>query len=119
MIRPGTLVWLCLVIAVGYFMFQVKYEVMQQEQTLASLNKQIAADREQIRVLDAEWSYLTRPSRLEDLAGRFLHLSDMNAAQIVAPSALPPAPTTASASPNTLAPASGPRLAAAIGKTVR
>lgn len=123
MIRPGTLVWLCLVIAVGYFMFQVKYEVMQQELTLASLDKQIATDREQIRVLDAEWSYLTRPSRLEDLAGRFLHLSDMNAAQIVAPSALPAAssvaPATATASPNLSVPARGPRLAAAIGKPVR
>ena len=123
MIRPGTLVWLCLVIAVGYFMFQVKYEVMQQEQTLASLNKQIAADREQIRVLDAEWSYLTRPSRLEDLAGRFLHLSDMNAAQIVSPSALPPAPSAATAaamaSPSATTPANRPRLAAVVGKLVR
>ena len=58
MIHPGTIVWFCIVIAVGYAMFQVKYEVMQQEQTLASLNKQITDGREQIRVLNAEWSYL-------------------------------------------------------------
>jgi hypothetical protein len=88
-IRPGTIVWFCIVIAVGYAMFQVKYEVMQQEQTLASLNKQITDGREQIRVLNAEWSYLTRPSRIEDLSARFLHLNGMNSAQILPLSAVP------------------------------
>ena len=77
-----------LVIAVGYAMFQVKYEVMQQEQTLGGLNKQITDDREQIRVLTAEWSYLTRPSRIEDLSARFLHLG-MSSAQILPLSAVP------------------------------
>lgn len=110
MIRPGTVVWFLIVVVVGYAMFQVKYEVMQQEQTLASLNKQIADDREQIRVLDAEWSYLTRPSRLEQLAGRFLHLSSINATQIVDLSAVP---ERADASPTaTTAPATSPRIAA-------
>lgn len=89
MIRPGTIVWFCIVVAVGYAMFQVKYEVMQQEQTLASINRRIADDREQIRVLDAEWTYLTRPARLQQLADRFLHLQGMNSAQIVALSAVP------------------------------
>ncbi len=89
MIRPATVVWFCIVVAVGYAMFQVKYEVMQQEQTLAGLNKQITDDREQIRVLTAEWNYLTRPSRLEELSARFLHLDNMSAAQILPPSAVP------------------------------
>ena len=82
-IRPGTIVWFCIVVAVGYAMFQVKYEVMQQEQTLAGINKQIADDRDQIRVLNAEWSYLTRPSRIEELNARFFHLGNVNATQIL------------------------------------
>jgi hypothetical protein len=99
-------------------MFQVIYEVMRQEQTLAGLNKQIADDREQIRVLDAEWSYLTRPSRLEELAGRFLHLSPMNAAQIGALDALPERPAAAAVAPRAAdpAPRTNPRLAAVVGK---
>ena len=88
-IRPATIVWFCVVVAVGYAMFQVKYEVMQQEQTLAGINKQITDDREQIRVLAAEWSYLTRPSRIEDLSARFLHLGNMNSAQILPLGAVP------------------------------
>ncbi len=114
-IRPGTIVWFCIVIAVGYAMFQVKYEVMQQEQTLASLNKQITEGREQIRVLNAEWSYLTRPSRIEELSARFLHLNGMNSAQILplstvperpdasAPSASTPAATPSASTPSRLA----------------
>ena len=82
MIRPGTALWLILVIAVGYAMFQVKYEVMQQEETLGRLNKEIADTRERIRVIDAEWSYLTRPDRLKRLAARYLNLAPIGAAQI-------------------------------------
>ena len=117
-IRPGTLIWFCVVVAVGYAMFQVKYEVMRQEQTLAGLNKQIADDREEIRVLDAEWSYLTRPSRIEQLAGRFLHLSPVSATQIGTLDALPQRSADTAASPRVAdpAPRTSPRLAAVVGK---
>jgi hypothetical protein len=115
-IRPGTIVWFCIVIAVGYAMFQVKYEVMQQEQTLAGLNKHILDDREQIRVLTAEWSYLTRPSRIEELSARFLHLGNMSSAQILPLSTVPEradAGSALSASPTTTPSATAaPHLAA-------
>ncbi|HEX3971750.1 MAG TPA: hypothetical protein VHX19_10510 [Stellaceae bacterium] len=119
-IRPSTVVWFCVVIAVGYAMFQVKYEVMQQEQTLASLNKQITDGREQIRILDAEWSYLTRPSRIEDLSARFLHLNSMSSSQILPPSAVPERPDpSAPASPATPSASNPSRLAAATSRAER
>jgi cell division protein FtsL len=117
-VRPGTIIWFCIVVAVGYAMFQVKYEVMQQEQTLAGINKQIAGDREQIRVLDAEWSYLTRPTRIEQLAGRFLHLSTLSSAQIVDLAAVPER-SDAAAQPGASdppPPRKSPRTAAVVGK---
>jgi len=89
MIRPGTVIWLFLVAATGYAMFQVKYEVMQQEETLARTNKEIAETREQLRVLDAEWDYLSQPNRLQRLASRYLSLSPISAAQITSLDALP------------------------------
>ncbi len=97
MIRPATIVWLILVAVVGYAMFQVKYEVIAQEDTLAHLNKQIADGREQIRVLDAEWSYLTRPDRLSHLATRYLDLAPIGAAQILDLGAIPERPGAAQA----------------------
>lgn len=131
MIRPSTIIWLFLVVAVGYAMFQVKYEVMAQEDTLARINKDIADTREQIRVTDAEWSYLTRPDRLRNLSARYLNLVPMSAAQISELSAIPergatpPALTTSRITPSparqpvprakspaeTQAPILGPRLA--------
>ncbi len=125
MIRPGTIVWLLLVLAVGYAMFQVKFEVMQQEETLARLTKDIADSREQIRVLDAEWSYLTRPDRMKRLAARYLNLAPITAAQIgeldtvpMRPEAPPapmmkPAPAPSAQPPATPTRATGPRIAAA------
>ena len=112
MIRPGTVLWLLLVMAVGYAMFQVKYEVMQQEDTLAHINKDIADTRDQIRVLDAEWTYLSQPNRVKQLAARYLDLSPMSAAQIVALDAIPeradaPAPPAPANKP-TPSPAAAP-----------
>lgn len=92
MIRPGTVLWLLLVIAVGYAMFQVKYEVMQQEDTLARINKDIADTRDQIRVLDAEWNYLTQPNRVKRLASRYLDLSPISSAQITELRTIPERP---------------------------
>ena len=137
MIRPGTLVWLCLVILVGWAMFQVKYEVMAQEDTLARINKEIADTREQIRVTDAEWSFLTRPDRVKNLATRYLNLVPMSAAQILELSAIPergatppPALTSSRNTPappaprakshtETRAPILGPRFANAENKSAQ
>ena len=118
-IRPATIVWFCVVVAVGYAMFQVKYEVMQQEQTLAEINRQITEGREQTRVLAAEWSYLTRPARIEDLSARFLHLGSMNSAQILPLSAIPErAEADASSAPSSST-TPKPRIAAATSRSER
>jgi hypothetical protein len=83
MIRIGTLIWMAAVALVGYAMFQVKYEVVQQEEQLARLNRQIADGREAIRVLNAEWSFLSQPARLNELAKRYLTLVPIGTAQLL------------------------------------
>ena len=107
-LRPAIIVWFLLVVAVGYAMFQVKYEVMQQEETLARLNKQIADGRNQIRVLDAEWSYLTQPSRLDRLNTRFLGLGAITGAQITDLPVIPERVGTPAALVSNAAPVSVP-----------
>ncbi len=82
MIRTSTVLWSAAVIVVGYAMFQVKYEVQKQEETLARTNRQIGESREAIRVLNAEWSFLTQPARLSDLSRRYLTLAPIGIAQI-------------------------------------
>ena len=129
MIRLSTIAWALLVAVSGYAMFQVKYEVMQLEDQLTHVNHQIAQNREAIHVLNAEWSVLNQPARLDQLAKRYLTLGPIAAAQVgridslpqrpemaagtaAAPVAVPPQPAPA-------APAAGMRVASAKLKVVR
>jgi hypothetical protein len=62
---------------------------MQQEDLLARLNRQIADSREATRVLNAEWSFLTQPTRLSALSKRYLNLAPIGAAQLGSIDAIP------------------------------
>ena len=81
-LRPSTLLWLAVIAAVGYGMFQVKYRVMQLEDQLARVNRSIDADRDALRVLGAEWSYLNQPQRLDQLRQRYLTLVPIQRRQL-------------------------------------
>jgi hypothetical protein len=72
--RPVTLAALVLTAAVSYGIYEIKYDVVELEQELARLNRNLIAEREAVKVLKAEWSYLNRPERLEKLAERHLEL---------------------------------------------
>jgi len=74
MIRLHTLFWLLLVSATGFAMFGVKYQVQALEDELGRINRAAAAEEHEIRVLDAEWAYLTRPQTLEAMNRQFLSL---------------------------------------------
>jgi hypothetical protein len=103
MIRVGTLFWLVLVSATGFAMFGVKYEVQALEDELARTRRATAAEEHEIRVLDAEWAYLTRPETLEAMNRRFLSLSPISTKQLHTTAAdiplrpAPPAPPPAAA----------------------
>lgn len=95
MIRPATAFSIIAVCAVGYGMFQVKYQVMQLEDQLQHIRHQIAASRDNIRVLNAEWSLLNQPSRLDGLAKRFLSLTPVTNAKLGRLDTLPERPSAA------------------------
>ncbi|WP_374384053.1 hypothetical protein [Dongia sp.] len=92
MIRIGTIVWFVVLALLGVGLFQVKYAVQAKERELKKVNRQIAADREAMRVLEAEWSYLNDPVRLADLTRRHTDLTPVMASQIATFDALPPRP---------------------------
>jgi hypothetical protein len=109
MFRLSTWLWLAVVGVVGYGMFQVKYEVMQLEDELVRVNRSVDADRDQLRVLDAEWSFLTQPARLDQLRQRFLSLNPVTRAELGSLEQIPFRPVA----DNT---AAAPSLAAADAK---
>ena len=82
MIRLGTLFWLVLVSATGFAMFGVKYQVQALEDDLTRTNRATAAEEHELRVLDAEWAYLTRPATLEAMNRQFLSLGPIATKQL-------------------------------------
>lgn len=80
--RYSTLLSLA-VIAIGMAMlFQVKYKVQALQSEAATLEKQLAEEREALHVAAAEWAYLNRPERLQVLADKYLALAPIATAQI-------------------------------------
>jgi hypothetical protein len=66
------IVWIALAAAVVAAMFHISFEVEKLEARLHDVNRQIVREQEAIHVLQAEWSYLNRPQRLEALSQELL-----------------------------------------------
>jgi len=112
MIGRTTLLWLALAALVGIGLFHVKYQVMTLEEELNRLNAATLREQNQIHVLEAEWSYLNRPSQLEELAERYLGLKAISPQQLSTVAALPRRPaieTDMSDDPNRIAKMVPPR----------
>lgn len=72
MMRRSMPLWLLLATCAGITLFLVKHEVQEREDRLHALHREILADQEAIQVLNAEWSYLNRPDRLQHLVREFI-----------------------------------------------
>ncbi len=73
----------------GALLYQVAYSVEAMQSELDGLGQRIRTDREAIRVLQAEWSYLNQPQRLSELSERHLGMKPADASRIVDPRSLP------------------------------
>ena len=75
--------WILLLMAFGWCVYQVKYEVQQKETALARLNREITRTESESRILRAEWSHLNEPARLEQQNSAFLGLVPIAPQQIL------------------------------------
>lgn len=80
---------LILLAVVSFGLYQLSYEVQRLEEELIELNRALSQERETIGVLQAEWSYLTRPEYLQDKAQRLLEMRPATARDIVSIEILP------------------------------
>lgn len=93
--RKITLFWLILAFAAGWALFHTSQKVQDSRHQLARLESSIAQEKESLRVLAAEWSYLNQPRRLEKLAAQHLPgLAPTRGGRFVAIASLPLAPVT-------------------------
>ena len=81
----------CLVLAVlvsAFFLYSLEHSTRGLERQIAKLKSDISEEHEQVKVLGAEWSSLTRPDRLQKLAEQNLKLKTVAASQFVSESEL-------------------------------
>ena len=75
-----------LVIAVlvsGYALYGLEHATRSEERGIAMTKRKIDESREAIKLLNAEWSSLTRPERIQKLAEQNLNLQPTRAQQFV------------------------------------
>lgn len=70
--RKMPLFWLGLAALAGVTLFHTAQEVQDKRRQLAHLQNELTKEKESIRVLQAEWSYLNQPERLEKLVAEYL-----------------------------------------------
>lgn len=79
--RKSTLMWLVLAGVASTLLFHTSQKVTDGRTTLARMNQNIQREEESLRVLQAEWSYLNQPERLEKLASQYLTLQPQKGRQ--------------------------------------
>ena len=63
---------LVLFVVLGVILSKEKYEVVSLRKQLKTINKEISKTMDDLKVYNAEWSYLNEPKRLRDLAHKYL-----------------------------------------------
>lgn len=67
----------------GFVLYSLEHKTRGLERQIAKIERGIDAEIENTRFLNAEWSSLTRPDRLRQLAEQHLGLETLQSSQIV------------------------------------
>ena len=67
MLNKSTFVTLFTLFLLGSLTYTIKQKVIELDDELAQVHRNIAHYQESMHILNAEWAYLTRPSRLQAL----------------------------------------------------
>ena len=86
---PLTIVVLSLVVTLSLGLYRLESEVQILERRLAKATSQLEDNRRNYSILAAEWSFLSQPSRIQELAHRHLSLQELTPEQISHLLALP------------------------------
>ncbi|KZB70697.1 MULTISPECIES: DUF3962 domain-containing protein [Thalassospira] len=89
MTRAVTIIGLIMTILIGTGTYWVSHQVERLEKRYAEIQSDILAEQESIHVLQAEWSYLNNPERIERLSQQYLSLAQIEVLQMASINDLP------------------------------
>lgn len=101
------LLWICLAAAAGAILFKTSQQVTDGRQRLDRITADMRREEDSLRVLQAEWSYLNQPDRLEKLVAQYLPLSPMKGKQFTSADSLPLRPLPPAATDELMAASTG------------
>lgn len=101
------LLWICLAAAAGAILFKTSQQVTDGRQRLDRITADMRREEDSLRVLQAEWSYLNQPDRLEKLVAQYLPLSPMKGKQFTSADSLPLRPLPPAATDEPMAASTG------------
>jgi cell division protein FtsL len=82
-LRILNVILVLMVLASAFTIYSLEHETRRGERRIAELKRGISDEQEMIRLLEAEWSNLTRPRRIEQLAHQHLQLKPLSPLQLV------------------------------------
>lgn len=72
-----------IVLGLGVGTYVVEQMILEREQKISALNAKIKEEQDRITVLEADWSYLTRPSRIQSLSKEMLSFAPIEPQRIL------------------------------------
>lgn len=88
-IRFSALLWMAFLMLGFVGLYMVKYKVQTVKSQVAATERQLVEDRKDLRVLQAEWTFLNRPERLEALSQKYLNIKPIHGQQLAEFSSIP------------------------------
>jgi hypothetical protein len=78
MMRLLNILVICALVLAAASVYKIKFDSTLQAARVARLHNELRRERDAIAVLRAEWARLDTPSRIQQLADRFLKLQPIN-----------------------------------------
>lgn len=83
MLRAFNAILVVAVLCAAYVLYSLEHSIRGIERQISRSNAAIASEKETIGLLNAEWSSLIRPERLQRLAEQYLELKRISPEQFV------------------------------------
>jgi cell division protein FtsL len=90
MLRFLNIVAIVVLVGSAVYAYSIKYQTSYRAEQITKTKIEIRQERDAIAVLRAEWAYMTRPERIQQLADKYLSgMKQVDATQIVSAQSLP------------------------------